>query len=114
MGTDFVSHIPSAMKSLRVVEAYHDLLMDVDPTIRIPAAAAWYKWESAHVATTAISRPSWLIHGRLDLSGPLDASWNLHQAWPGIKLIIVDDEGHGGPKMAEHWIRILNDLANNK
>jgi proline iminopeptidase len=155
--TEFVNHIPSAMKSLRVVEAYHDLLMDVDPAIRIPAAAAWCKWENAHVATTAISRPTprfedpkfqlgfarqvtycwrhnnwlsenqivvnadrladipgWLIHGRLDLSGPLDASWNLHQAWPGSKLIIVDDEGHGGPKMAEHWIRILNDLANNK
>jgi proline iminopeptidase len=40
--------------------------------------------------------PGSLIHGRLDLSGPLDAPWRIHQAWPGSQLIIVDDEGHGG------------------
>jgi len=153
---EFVSHIPMAMKSLRIVEAYNNMLMDLDPAIHVPAAAAWCKWENAHVATTAIIRanprfedpkfqlgfarqvthcwrhnnwlsenqiilnadrlaniPGWLIHGRLDLSGPLDASWKLHRAWPESTLIVVDDEGHGGPKMAEHWSRILVDLAND-
>jgi len=152
---EFVDHIPIAMKSSRVVDAYNDLLMDADPTIRVQAAAAWCKWENAHVATTAISKPNprfedpkfqlgfarqvthcwrqnnwlnenqiiadagqlanipgWLIHGRLDLSGPLDAPWKLHQVWPGSTLVIVDDEGHGGIKMVEHWVRILHDLAN--
>ncbi len=151
---EFVNHIPSEMKSLRIVEAYNNLLMDTDQGVRIAAAAAWCKWENAHVATTAISRPNprfedpkfqlgfarqvthcwrhnnwlsenqiilnadrlanipgWLVHGRLDLSGPLDAAWKLHQVWPGSELIVVDDEGHGGPKMAEQWCRILNDLA---
>ena len=40
--------------------------------------------------------PGWLIHGRLDVSSPLDAPWRLHQAWPDSELIVVDDEGHGG------------------
>ena len=138
----------------RVAEAYNDLLMAADPTIRNQAAQAWCNWENAHVATTAAWRPNarfddpkfrlgfarqvthcwrhnnwldddqiirdagrladipgWLIHGRLDLSGPLDAPWKLHQAWPRSTLIIVDDEGHGGIRMAEHWSRILCDLA---
>jgi proline iminopeptidase len=53
----------------------------------------------------------WLIHGRLDISSPLDASWRLHQAWPGSELIIVDGEGHGGDTMRAHWRRILANLA---
>lgn len=57
--------------------------------------------------------PGWLIHGRLDLSGPLDAAWRLHQVWPGSKLIVVDDEGHGGIKMAGLWSRVLQELANS-
>ncbi len=44
-----------------------------------------------------------LIHGRLDVSGPAIVAWQLHRAWPGSELIIVDGEGHGGAAMAEHW-----------
>lgn len=51
--------------------------------------------------------PGWLVHGRLDLSSPLDAPWHLHRAWPGSELIVVDDEGHGGEAMLTHWRRIL-------
>ena len=55
--------------------------------------------------------PGSLIHGRLDLSSPLDAPWRLHQAWPGSDLIIVDDEGHGGAAMMHRWREVLADLA---
>jgi proline iminopeptidase len=55
--------------------------------------------------------PGSLIHGRLDVSSPLDAPWRIHQAWPGSELIIVDDEGHGGETMAMHWSRVLAHLA---
>lgn len=58
--------------------------------------------------------PGWLVHGRLDLSGPLDAPWRIHQAWSGSELIIVDDEGHGGDTMMTHWRRILANLASRE
>ncbi|HZY07444.1 MAG TPA: alpha/beta fold hydrolase, partial [Ilumatobacteraceae bacterium] len=55
--------------------------------------------------------PGSIIHGRLDLSSPLDAPWRLHQAWPGSELVIVDDEGHGGQAMMHRWRQVLADLA---
>jgi proline iminopeptidase len=53
----------------------------------------------------------WLIHGRLDVSSPLDGPWRLHQVWPESELIVVDGEGHGGDDMRAHCRRILADLA---
>lgn len=47
--------------------------------------------------------PGVLIHGRRDVSGPALTAWELHRAWPGSELIVVEEEGHGGPVMAEHW-----------
>ncbi|GGC81965.1 proline iminopeptidase [Tersicoccus solisilvae] len=45
--------------------------------------------------------PGVLIHGRRDISGPLVVAWDLHRAWPGSELIVLD-ERHGGPRaMAE-------------
>jgi proline iminopeptidase len=55
--------------------------------------------------------PGFLVHGRLDLSSPLDAPWRIHQAWPGSQLIIVDSDGHGGDTMASHVGRALVELA---
>ena len=39
--------------------------------------------------------PAVLIHGRIDLSSPMDIPWQLAQRWPGSELVIVDDAGHG-------------------
>ena len=39
--------------------------------------------------------PGVLIHGRLDAGAPLDIPWQVHEAWPGSELIVVDDAGHG-------------------
>jgi proline iminopeptidase len=39
--------------------------------------------------------PGVLIQGRLDISGPPDIAWQLHRAWPGSKLVLLDDAGHG-------------------
>ncbi|MGI8916057.1 MAG: hypothetical protein ACR2JY_20170, partial [Chloroflexota bacterium] len=36
-----------------------------------------------------------LVHGRLDLSSPLDIAWHLSRAWPGSELVVVDEAGHG-------------------
>jgi proline iminopeptidase len=40
--------------------------------------------------------PGVLLHGRYDVSSPLDTAWALHKAWPDSKLIVIGDAGHGG------------------
>jgi proline iminopeptidase len=40
--------------------------------------------------------PGVLIHGRYDVSSPLETPWNLHRAWVGSELHVLDDAGHGG------------------
>ncbi|WP_074015310.1 alpha/beta fold hydrolase [Actinomyces polynesiensis] len=41
--------------------------------------------------------PGILVHGRFDVSGPVETPWLLHRAWPGSELHVVEEEGHGGP-----------------
>lgn len=52
--------------------------------------------------------PAMMIHGRYDVSGPLDTAWALHRAWPGSRLIVVDDAGHGGGSFTSELITALN------
>ncbi|AJC21069.1 prolyl aminopeptidase [Pandoraea pulmonicola] len=42
--------------------------------------------------------PAVLIHGRRDFSCPPITPWQLHQVWPASRLVIVEEEGHGGPE----------------
>ncbi|HEV2034345.1 MAG TPA: prolyl aminopeptidase [Candidatus Dormibacteraeota bacterium] len=57
--------------------------------------------------------PGVLVHGRMDLSSPLDVPWNLSQAWLGSQLIVVDDAGHGTgePGMREAVIAAIDGFA---
>lgn len=56
--------------------------------------------------------PGVLIHGRLDLGGPLDTAWELAKAWPGAELVIVGDSGHTGSNaMREQVLTALNRFA---
>jgi len=54
--------------------------------------------------------PAVLIHGRLDVSGPLVTPWELHRRWPASSLVVLDDEGHGGIGMAAAMRQALADL----
>jgi proline iminopeptidase len=38
--------------------------------------------------------PGIIIQGRYDLICPMESAWQLHQAWPGSELKIIDDAGH--------------------
>ncbi|SHG24842.1 prolyl aminopeptidase [Streptoalloteichus hindustanus] len=38
--------------------------------------------------------PGVLIHGRLDLSCPVDTAWELARVWPDAELVVLDDAGH--------------------
>jgi proline iminopeptidase len=40
--------------------------------------------------------PGVLIHGRLDMGSPLQTAWELAQAWPDARLVVIDDSGHTG------------------
>ena len=40
--------------------------------------------------------PGVLIHGRYDVSSPLDTAWLVSRRWATSELRIVDDAGHGG------------------
>jgi proline iminopeptidase len=151
---DFCDHIPPRLRGMRIVDAYHSMLMDPDPAVHMAAAIAWCRWEDSHVATTPGATPNpryddarfrlgfarqvthcwrnnswldddeiirnagrlagipgWLIHGRLDVSSPLDAPWRINRAWPDSRLIVVDSDGHGGETMMAHWRRVLADLV---
>ncbi len=58
--------------------------------------------------------PGVLIHGRFDVSSPLLTAWNLHQAWPDSKLLIIESEGHGGQKMFEEVTRAIARLSESQ
>jgi proline iminopeptidase len=46
--------------------------------------------------TTLNGIPGILIHGRYDVSSPLETAWRLSQAWSTSQLRVLDDAGHGG------------------
>ncbi len=37
-----------------------------------------------------------LIHGRFDVSSPMETAWHLSQRWATSRLRVLDDVGHGG------------------
>ena len=61
--------------------------------------------------STIAHLPVVLIHGRLDVSGPLSTAWQLHRALPNSRLVVIEAEGHGGPGMMDElergyeWVR---------
>jgi len=48
--------------------------------------------------------PGVLIHGRLDLSCPVQTAWELARAWPGAELLIDDHSGHLGSDTKRAWM----------
>jgi proline iminopeptidase len=57
--------------------------------------------------------PGVLVHGRMDLSSPLDVPWHLSKAWPGSQLIVIGDAGHGAghPGMQEAVLAAIDGFA---
>ena len=54
----FCDHVPASLRHLRLVDAYNRLLMDPNPAVHHAAAAAWCRWEDAHVATVPGAAPN--------------------------------------------------------
>jgi proline iminopeptidase len=46
-----------------------------------------------------------LIHGRLDLGGPILVAWELASVWPDAGLVVIEDAGHTGSEATTAAIR---------
>jgi proline iminopeptidase len=59
--------------------------------------------------------PGVLIHGRLDISSPVEIAWRMAQAWPDAELHLVEQEGHGagGSSTSELVLAAVNRFARN-
>jgi proline iminopeptidase len=55
--------------------------------------------------------PGVLIHGRLDLSGPLDTAWELARAWPDAELVTLADGHQGSDTRRERVLGALDTFA---
>jgi proline iminopeptidase len=56
--------------------------------------------------------PAMLVHGRLDLSSPVDIAWQLAQAWPAAQLHVVPGAGHSaGEAISDHVVDALDRFA---
>jgi proline iminopeptidase len=58
-------------------------------------------------APTLSTIPGILLHGRYDVSSPLETAWRLHKRWRGSELRVVDG-GHGGNQLSDAIIAALN------
>jgi proline iminopeptidase len=65
------------------------------------------------VASRLAGIPGVLIHGRLDIGGPLITPWQLNQNWPGSELIVVSEAGHDArdPGMTESIVAATDRFA---
>lgn len=60
--------------------------------------------------------PGILIHGRLDIGGPLITPWRLHRNWPGSELVVVSEAGHDtrDPGMRESIVAATDRFARTR
>ena len=49
-----------------------------------------------HDAPRLAGIPVFMVHGQLDISGPLDIPWQLAKVLPISELVVIGEEGHGG------------------
>lgn len=62
-------------------------------------------------AATLNGIPGVLIHGRFDVSSPLETPWQLSRRWSTSRLQILDDAGHGGASLPGAVVGALNEFA---
>ncbi|MDP5313766.1 prolyl aminopeptidase [Streptomyces poriferorum] len=56
--------------------------------------------------------PGALVHGRLDMGGPLTTAWELAKAWPDAELTVIEDAGHlGGAATTRAVLAALDGFA---
>lgn len=48
--------------------------------------------------------PGVMLHGQLDIGGPVDVPWLLAQAWPDVELHVIGEAGHQGNQRMKELI----------
>jgi proline iminopeptidase len=49
--------------------------------------------------------PGVMVHGRMDMNGPLEAVWELSKAWPDAELLVAEDAGHLDSETKVRYVR---------
>jgi len=90
-----------------------DLLAFVRICVHYLAHGAWLEeGELLREAHRLAGIPGVLIHGRLDLSCPLDTAWELARAWPDAELFAPNASGHlASPSKRERLLAALDGFA---
>ena len=108
-----ISLEPEGRPNIYSDRAPDDLLAFVRICTHYFAHAAWLE-EGALLrdAGRLAGIPGVLIHGRLDMGGPLRTAWELAQAWPDAELIAVSGSGHtGNAAMGDHMLAAFDRFA---
>lgn len=94
-----------------------------DPEFRLRfARLVTHYWRNAGFMDDSLLRdaarldgiPGILIHGRYDVSSPLETAWELQRRWDGSTLHVLDDAGHGGgDTLLSIIVESLNTFASN-
>jgi proline iminopeptidase len=53
--------------------------------------------------------PVLMVHGQLDISGPLEFPWQLAKVLLNAELVVINDEGHGGGQSMSEVIMAATD-----
>ena len=85
-GANFLA--PTETLSPRGYEAIRSTVMD----------GSFYAAQGCGKRWIAAGIPGVMVHGRLDLGGPLATAWELDRAWPDGELIVVEAAGHARPR----------------
>ncbi|HEY3260274.1 MAG TPA: alpha/beta hydrolase [Pseudonocardiaceae bacterium] len=81
----------------------------------VPRARSLSKGDDTPIAASMhriAQIPAVLVHGRYDVSGPLDTALDLHRAWPASRVVVLDDAGHGGTGMTQALVDALDGIRN--
>jgi proline iminopeptidase len=121
-------HHPAALAWCRwedthmsLTPGYQPHLSNAEPTFRLcfarlvtPYWANAFFLDENHLLDNAdklANTPTYISHGRLDISSPSDFPVALAAAIPNAELLITDQDGHGGTNMWEWTASIVDRLA---
>ena len=128
MNPDPAVHHPAALAwcdwedvHVSLADGYQPNLRNADPAFRLCfARIVTHYWANAaflkedHLlqnATQLADISTYLSHGRLDVSSPIDFPVDLAEAIPNSQLFISESDGHGGASMTDWTISVTDRLA---